>query len=525
MNPTEHKRILQRGYASLDAGNLQDAAGAAKSALKQDGRSVPAHFLVGLTALAAGERKVAFQAFSSVIHLDAAHSAALGYLARLLLGEGDVDQASALIQRAIRSQPDEPMVLDLIGTVLSLLGEHDNATAWFRKAVAARPEHLPFLQNLANNRVVLGDTGAAEAMYEHIVLSNPDHAQAHWALSGVRTARSRSHIDMMQQLLEEKELDARSQAFLFYACGKEFEDLGLWEDAFTAVSSGAAARRQTVAFDEENEIAAFAALSKYLTSEYVTGASGCTDHQRTPIFIVGEPRTGTTLIERILAAHSQVHAAGELQHFHLALRKLSGVHDPRRFTPELFERASRLDPLEIGKRYINSTQRLQGNRTHFIDKLPLNYLSLPLILAALPRARIIHLMRDPMDACFASFKQLFADAYLHSYSQGEMARHHLRYMDLMATWRSRFPGRFLDIGYEETVRDLPGTAQRLLDWVGLPWEDACIRFHEQEGAVATASAVQVREPVHARSVGRWRRYETQLTPMRAVFEAAGIVVE
>ena len=150
---------------------------------------------------------------------------------------------------------------------------------------------------------------------------------------------------------------------------------------------------------------------------------------------------------------------------------------------------------------------------------------IPLILAALPNAKIVHLVRDPMDACFASFKQLFADAYLHSYDQREMARHHARYRHLMEAWRERFPGRFFDISYEDTARDLEPNARALLEYLELPWEDACLEFHRQDTAVSTASAVQVREPAHTRSIGRWRRYEAELQPMAEELEQAEINVK
>ena len=156
-----------------------------------------------------------------------------------------------------------------------------------------------------------------------------------------------------------------------------------------------------------------------------------------------------------------------------------------------------------------------------MDKLPQNYLLLPLILKALPGAKIVHLTRNAADACFASFKQLFADAYLHSYDLGEMARHHCRYRRLMECWRERFPGRFFDVGYEATVSDLETNARALIDYLDLPWQDACLRFYEQKQTVSTASAVQVRAPAHTRSVGRWRRYETQLEPMLEILREHG----
>ena len=241
--------------------------------------------------------------------------------------------------------------------------------------------------------------------------------------------------------------------------------------------------------------------------------------------MLGQPRTGTTLIERIITSHHQVHSAGELQQFGLATRRVCKYSDPRRFSAELFRRAARADPHAIGTMYLQTTARMRGNTPFFVDKLPVNYLNLPLILAALPNAKIVHLVRGPMDACFASFKQLFADAYLHSYEQGEMARHHVRYRELMAHYRACFPGRIIDISYEDTAHDTESNARRLIEALGLEWDDACLHFHQSPSGVATASAVQVREPAHTRSIGRWRRYESQLAPMRRELERAGVPLD
>ena len=149
---------------------------------------------------------------------------------------------------------------------------------------------------------------------------------------------------------------------------------------------------------------------------------------------------------------------------------------------------------------------------------------MPLILKALPGAKIVHLRRNPMDACFSSFKQLFADAYPHSYDLREMARHHARYVKLMNVWRERFGDRIFDIGYEDVASRLEPSARALIDYLELPWEDACLEFHKQKSAVTTASAVQVREPAHTKSIGRWKRYEQQLEPLRDELEAQGIPV-
>ena len=168
---------------------------------------------------------------------------------------------------------------------------------------------------------------------------------------------------------------------------------------------------------------------------------------------------------------------------------------------------------------------MAGETQHFVDKLPLNFIYVPLILKALPNAKIIHLRRNPMDACFSSYKQLFADAYLHSYDQEEMARHHARYYRLMETWRRRFGDNYFEVAYEDVAGNLEPNARALIEFLGLSWEDACLEFHKQKSAVTTASSVQVRQPAHTRSVGRWRRYEKQLEPTRRVLEELDIPLE
>ncbi|NNF67075.1 MAG: tetratricopeptide repeat protein [Gammaproteobacteria bacterium] len=513
-----NQQLMQVGFRALNSGRLREATECCKVALQRSPDLVQAHFLVGLVALEARERKTAFSAFRSVTKLQPGHAAAWAHLAKLLLSEGQVNRADLALQTALEHVTDEAVVEDLIGTVYSLMGEYGLAGQWYRKAIHHQQDYPPFLLNHANNLVYHGNTAAAEAVYLDIIKLQPNSPQAHWSMAGARKAENDQHIVEMQTLLEEK-LHPRAQAFYHYAIGKEFEDLQQWDQAFAHFDDGAKARRGTVEFDEPAEIEAFEYLQANFTPERLNARGNPSPR---PVFILGQPRTGTTLIERILQSHSQVHSAGELQQFGLAIRRLSNYSDPKRFSAALFEAALQLDAEKLGTLYLESTRRMQGEQRYFIDKLPQNYLMIPLILQALPNAKIIHLTRDPMDACFASFKQLFADAYLHSYQQEEMARHHVRYLHLMQCWRDRYPGRFLDISYEETVQDLETGVHKLLDYVGLDWEASCLAFHETTSAVSTASAAQVREPVHTRSVGRWKKYANKLQPMQNTLRANGV---
>ncbi len=511
--------LLRRGFQALAAGDVMQAGECCRRALGIKPDLVEGHFLVGLIALQAKDRDTAFKAFASVTKLQPEHGAAWAHLAKLFMNDGQVNRADVALTEAVRFESGNPVVQDLMGSVYTTMGEYGLAGECFEKAMSGQPDHPPFMLNLANNHIYNGRIDQAEALLQKIVAIQPNIAQAHWSLAGSRKATDDTHVEEMRRLLPAESAHQRMQAFYYYAIGKELEDLQRWDEAFEAFQSGAKARRQTVEFDEEAEQQMFAYLEENLTAEWAKKGTG--HDSSAPIFVLGQPRTGTTLIERIIGSHSEVHSAGELQQFSLALRRLSNHKDPRRFSSEFFAASLDLDSAKIGGLYLESCKRMRGDKARFIDKLPQNYLLIPFILKALPNAKIVHLTRDPMDACFASYKQLFADAYLHSYDLEEMARHHCRYRHLMDVWRSRFPGRFFDISYEDTVLDLERRARELIAYLELPWEDACLRFHERSEAVSTASAVQVREPVHTRSLGRWRKYQQQLAPMQKVLADHG----
>jgi len=518
------RQLLNEGFRALNRGKLDAAAKACKEALEEDPGLAQAHFLVGLVALEGEERRIAHEAFKSVVKLDRDHAAAWAQLARLNAGEGRIVLAEKALREVRRIKPADPAVLDLTGTVLNQLGEYEAAKAFFERVNSLVPGQPAYMMNLANVLVFLGEIDAAVTIFNDVLGREPRSAQCHWGLANAVKAKDHAHIEKMRRLLDHYPSNQRARSFLYYAIGKECEDLQDWDEAFRAFAAGAAARRQTVEYDEDSEIEVFETIKTLFDGDWLANRAGG-NPDPSPIFVLGQPRTGTTLIERIISSHSQVHSAGELQQFGLAVRRVCRYADPRRFSAELFRRAAVADPRAIGDMYLRTAARRRGKTPFFVDKLPVNYLHVPLILAALPRARIVHLVRGPMDSCFASFKQLFADAYLHSYEQGEMARHHVRYRDLMAHYRACFPGRIMDVSYEETAHDPEPNARRLIEGLGLEWEDACLNFHKSRTGVATASAVQVREPVHTRSIGRWRRYAPQLAAMRHALEQAGVPLE
>ena len=477
-----------------------------------------AHYLAALLALDSGQHDIAQQALRKTVELNDQHAPAWAQLARSFVKTGEFGKAEACLENAVNTEKGNPVVHDLIGTAFRLAGNLEASRHWHAKAVAGAPNHVPFLINLANVHLYFGDTGEADGLLSQCIDLQPEDAQVHWLLSRTSKAMNVWHIEAMQDLVASQR-DARSVAYLNYAIGKEAEDLEDWGLAFDAFETGAAARRETVAFDEQHDAAVFEKAEAVFTEQWLAAqVPGLSD--AAPIFVVGEPRSGTTLLDRMLGAHSKVNSAGELRHMGFAVRRITGLNEPRQFSPELLRAAAQADSFQIGTAYFESTASLRGEAAHLIDKLPANYLYLPLILAALPKARILHMRREPRDACFSMYKQLFADAYLYSYDQEELARHYVRYSKLMNIWRARFPGRFLDVNYEDLVQSTEDTLRGVLEYTGLSWQQQCLEFTTSKTAVTTASAAQVREKPYSRSIGRWRKYEARLQPMLTILAAA-----
>ena len=250
---------------------------------------------------------------------------------------------------------------------------------------------------------------------------------------------------------------------------------------------------------------------------------GCLTEE--PIFIVGMPRTGTTLVERIISSHPYVYSAGELQNFGIALKHESGTRTPSLLDVETVERIPKNRWQELGEKYLSSTRPLTECKPYFVDKLPHNFLYIGYIINALPNAKIICLRRNPMDTCLSNFRELFTkglDFFDYSLDLMDTGRYYVLYHRLIEHWRQIFPGRFLEIDYEELVNNQEATTRQMLEYCGLPWHAACLRFDQNDAPSTTASAVQVRAPIHQEAIRRWKKYEVQLSGLRELLAEAGI---
>jgi hypothetical protein len=323
------------------------------------------------------------------------------------------------------------------------------------------------------------------------------------------------HFATMQALAAKTDgLSKTDRLQLDFALGKALSDLKDHRHSFQHLLAGNAGKRSMISYDEASALALFDRIETVFSADLIAAKTGGGDPSQIPIFVLGMPRSGTTLVEQILASHPKVHGAGELKTLNDVVLTVRGADGNTIPYPEFMTAIDKPALKQIGARYVSLIREMTPHGDRVTDKMPSNYYFTGLIHLALPNARIIHTVRDPIDTCISCFSKLFSAEQNHTYDLGELGRYYKRYQHLMQHWHRVLPrGRILDVRYEDVVADLEGQARRIVEYCGLPWDERCLSFHETDRPVRTASATQVRQPIYKNSIGRWRVYEEFLQPL------------
>ena len=440
-------------------------------------------------------------------------------LVRIQLERDRFDEAVKNAERLVRLDDKHADSYLLLASAYAAAGRYDEAIDAYELTLGLVTGHRGALTGLGNMLKTVGLHEDAVAVYRKCIQLHPDFAEAYWSLANLKTFRFENvEVSAMESLLENDDLSAESIVQLRNALGLHYEARQDYDRAFDFFERGNELRRQSERYDPVDTEDLNDRLIDVFNTEFLAQHEGSGDPDQGPIFIVGLPRSGSTLIEQILASHSQVEGTHELIDLsritQIILRKFQ-VREP--FPKSLLDLDTE-DFAKLGALYVSRTRKYRTGRAHFVDKNPNNFIYVGFLKLVLPNARIIDARRHPLDSCLGSYKQLFAKGQPFSYDMYELGEYYLQYRRLMKHWQDLLPGFVLEIHYEDIVANLEQEVARILDHCGLAWEEGCLRFHETERAVKTASSEQVRRPIYSSSVNLWRNYESRLGELIEILE-------
>ncbi len=517
---TPHREELVRGLSLQRMGNFQEAEQIYRDVLIRDPENVDALRLLAGVAMRAKQWGDAQTLLDRALELAPDFFQGWMDLGLAKQEQDDIDGAVAAYKRAIRLEPNKPSGYGAVATASALAGEHDDAIEYFEKALEQEPSNASALAGIGHVLKTVGRQDEAIATYRKCIEHNPGHGETWWSLANLKTFKfTDEEVDAMLEQVESGQLPDEPLANFEFALGKAFEDRRDYDRAFEFYDRGNSNRRQRERYDPVQTADSHDEFISIFNKEFLAQHENGGDDSNAPIFIVGLPRSGSTLIEQILASHPDVEGTHELPDLGRVARSVGLSRTDRKAYPRAVVDLGPEELAQLGADYLEKTRRHRPEGLpHFTDKLPNNYVHVGFLHLILPNAKIINAKRHPLDSCLGSFKQLFARGQPFTYDQFELGEFYLEYQRLMEHWHEVLPGKVLDVQYEHVVEDLETQVRRILEYCELPWDDACLRFWETDRAVKTASSEQVRKPIYSSAKHRWRNYEQHLGPLIEALE-------
>ncbi len=513
--------LLNLGALLAKAGEITDATACYRQALVIDPHNADALLLLGNALRKQNRLSEAVLTYQQALRAVPTSVKAHIGLAQALLDSRRFDDAAATFAAAGRFDADNVAAMNGLARTFLFLNRPDDALALLARAEKIAPDDAEALLNRGISLQVRGDFAAAREALERAVALKPDLEEAHQLLSlNERHADESRETERLERLLREGSLDSNQQVSLKYALAKRYDDCGRFDDAFRHLAEANRLRDAELGASSATHIDHVDRLISVFTSGLVRQQTLIDQPSDVPLFIVGMPRSGTTLVEQIIASHPLVFGASEVSYMQDLARNLTSEAAPPARYPDCVPLLSAQQLRDASAWYLERLTKRAGDAVRITDKLPGNYLRLGLIALLLPRARIIHCRRDPLDTCFSCFFQNFGRNQPLFADLRKLGTVYRQYERLMSHWRRVLRIRMLDVHYEDLVRNQEGESRRLLEFCGLPWDDRCLAFHRTQRAVNTASFWQVRQPIYASSVGRWRHYERHLTPLKEALRLA-----
>ena len=512
--PDDADALGYSGLAAYQLGKPDEAIRLLQAAAAASPGDAHVLFNLGNVLRATGKTKEAVTFFQRAIAIEPANAEFHNNLGIALSEAGRPDDAVAAHRRALGIKPDYADAHMCLGIALKALGKAEEAEAAYRQAIKIKPDNPTAHLNLGNALKALGKFAEARSAYRRTIELQPDDAEAYQYLTSLKShGSSDAEAEAMEKLAKDPAIGNEQAMWLGFALAKTYNDLGEYDRAFVHLTRANTLKRRSLQYEIAEEEAAAERIAAVFDEPFLQERAGQGCPSDVPIFIVGMPRSGTTLIEQILASHSRVYGADELTEMERIVDALGGAAKTGPGFPQSVAKLTARDLDRFGQTYVERVRQHAPDVAHVTDKMTLNFRFIGLIRLILPNARIINCVRDPIDTCLSCYQQLFTGDLKFTYDLAELGRYYRLYDRLMSHWRAVLPGVVFDIRYEDVIADQERWTRRLLEYCGLPWEDACLAFHETERAVYTVSSTQVRQPIFKDSIGRWKHYETHLAPL------------
>ena len=500
-------------------GKAKEAELRFREILREDPTNATATRMLGSIALEEGRYRLATRLLRNATKLAPDYFGAWIDLSRALTEFEQLDEAREAIHQVIQLESQLAYPYVLLGNLETKVGDYEAAVSAFEQALDKQSNHGGALAGLGHALKTIGRQDEAIDRYRNCVRNYPSFGEAWWSLANLKTFRfTDDEIAVMVKHVDQERLIDETRVNINFALGKAYEDRGDYSNAFDRYDRGNKLRRPHESYDPVQTETVHDHIIKTITPELLESCAGFGDPRPDPIFIVGLPRSGSTLIEQILASHSMVDGTHELPDLPRVVRTINQWQVHSKGYPEALPLLDEVHFKELGEQYLESTRRYRKGAPRFTDKMPNNFSMVGLLALILPNAKIVNARRHPLDSCMGSYKQLFYRGQAFTYDLVELGEYYLEYQRMMDFWHDILPGRVLDVHYEDMVADQENQTRRLIEHCALPWENDCLRFYETDRAVNTASSEQVRQPIYSKSVNSWRRFESHLGPLIEVLE-------
>jgi len=462
-----------------------------------------------------GKRTEAIARYRLTLALNPSFAEAYFYLGSMFLEQDRKADAIALLRKAMALKPSYREARIALANALDNDGQIEEAKEAYRQLIKENKNFAGAYNNLANILKSQGEMDEAISLYEEALKINPSNVQAHYNLSRTRKAKSdHKEIARLESMLEAPDLPKPEKVNIHFSLGKIYDDLGRHDDAFKQYKEGNSLDERASPFNPKAHKALVERLKRVFNKQRFARCQGFGSESKAPVFVVGLPRSGTTLIEQVLAGHPDVFGAGELDQISRLINAIPAEISGSAPYPESAGDLDAVTACRLGESYITYTKGLSGGSLRTVDKMPANFMHLGFISLMLPNARIIHSRRQPMDSCLSCYFQHFTTPMPFSNDLKSLGQYYQGYENIMDHWRKMLPLEILDVQYEDMIFKHEETCRRIVDFCGLEWDKACLQFQKSKQAVKTASSWQVRQPLYGTSVARWRKYESSLAPLK-----------